>query len=109
MKTLNVKLPGTSAKEDAKPVAVRKTGGRGSLNIHDILKGLLLAGVIAAGSTMYESIQDWLNYRPVNIDWQEVARSAVKGGIGYLTINVFQPARIIIKAKALQLTDGNGK
>lgn len=98
MKTLKVQVPGSSPKEGPKVVPVATTGGYLNVNLRDALKGLLIAAVIAAGSTVWEAVYAWVEHLPFNLDWQEVLRSAIKGGAAYVGINYFQGKKIIIKA-----------
>lgn len=98
MKTLLVKIPQSGEK---KTVPVTTTGGMGTLNIHDALKGLLIAAVSGAAITLYQFTNDWINHIPVTLEWQEVARSAVSGAMAYISINFFQKSKVIIAAKEL--------
>lgn len=101
MKTLKIKLPNAPEHEKPVTVPVKKSGGIGTLNRHDAIKGLLIAAVIGAGTTLGQSINDWVNHLPWNVDWENVARAAVSGALGYLGVNLLSPAKVIIKAKEL--------
>lgn len=101
MKSLNIKLPGSPENADPVTIPVDKSGGIGTLNLHDLVKGLLIAGIAGAWIVIYQSLGIWINGDVFNIIWQDVARAGVSGVLGYLSVNLLSPAKIIIKAKEL--------
>lgn len=101
MKNLEIKLPGEPEKSGTKTVKVRKTGGRGKINLYDIAKGAGIAAVGGAWLVLGQAIAIWYKGGVFDIVWMDVARAGVAGFMGYININLFQQARIIIKAKEL--------
>lgn len=99
MKTIEVKLD-----ENKKPkfVKVKQSGGIGTLNTHDLIKGLAIAGISGAWVVIYQSVSVWINGDPFSIVLEDVARAAVSGIIGYLSYNFFQKPKVVINAKELQ-------
>lgn len=100
MKTLEIKLPGSETQKTT-IVPVKKSGGRGTLNLHDAVKGAAIAAIAGAWIVVYQSISIWLNKAPFDIIWMDVARAAVSGIIGFLSVNFFSQAKVVINAKEL--------
>lgn len=101
MKTLEIKTPGLPEKAGTKTVSVRKTAGKGKLNLYDLAKGAGIAAVGGAWIVLGSAIVIWYKGGPFDIVWMDVARAAVAGFMGYININIFQQAKVILKAKDL--------
>lgn len=99
MKTLEIKL-----EENKKPkvVKIKQSGGIGTLNMHDLIKGLAIAGISGAWVVIYQSVSVWINGDPFTIVLEDVARAGVSGIIGYLSYNFFQKPKVVINAKELK-------
>lgn len=70
------------------------TGDRGTLQMRDLVRGLLITVASAALTIIYESIQAG-NWR---VDWEHVLHTSVVAGIVYIIKQYLEPAKIIIQA-----------
>jgi hypothetical protein len=92
MKTLRIKTTGGGY-----TVPVKTTAGKGSVNLRDILRGLL----IAALTPVIVLIQQSLDAGQLVFNVKALGMAAIGGGLAYIVKNVFSPAQVIIKQKDL--------
>jgi hypothetical protein len=78
-------------------VIAKATAGKGTLNITDLLKGLL----IAALTPVIVILQQSLDAGHLVFDLKALIIAAVAGGSAYLLKNLFTPSFLIIKGKDL--------
>jgi hypothetical protein len=69
------------------------TSKRFSLNWQDIWKGLKMAVILPALTTIYTSLEAG----KLDFDWKTIGMTAALGFIGYLIKNFISPPEIVIK------------
>jgi D-arabinose 1-dehydrogenase-like Zn-dependent alcohol dehydrogenase len=66
-----------------------------TVNVRDIIKGVLVAAISAAASAAYTA----LTVIPVHIDWKQMGIVGITAGLGYIIKNFFTPAQTVITGK----------
>ena len=69
------------------------TSKRFTLNWQDVWKGLKMAVILPALTTIYTSLEAG----KFDFDWKAIAMAAVLGFVGYLIKNFFTPAEVVMK------------
>lgn len=69
------------------------TGKQFSLNVRDLLRGLLLAVSGAVVAVIYGTV----SAGSLNFDWELVKVAAISGGCSYLIKNFFTPTEIVLQ------------
>ena len=80
-------------------MAIITTSNQFTLNVKDLLKGLLIA-VIAPVFTV---IMNSLNAGSLEFNWKAIAITALSAGLAYILKNFLAPAAIIIDAPPAQV------
>lgn len=90
----NIRIKTTVGSEN---VPVKMTAGTGTLNLRDILRGLLIAALTPAIVMAQQSLDAGI----LVFNWKQLAMAAVGGGLAYIVKNFFTPAQVVIKTKDL--------
>lgn len=89
-------------------MATITTSNQFSLNLKDILKGLLVAVITPVITIIMSSV----NAGQLTFDWKAIGITALAAGLAYLVKNFLTPSAIVIDAPASQVKavkDGDAK
>jgi hypothetical protein len=86
------------------PVSTVTTSKQYSLNINDVLKGLLVAAI----SPIIPIILTSLNAGTFTLDWKVIGTTALGAGVAYLAKNFFTPAQTVVVPTAQTKTTTSG-
>lgn len=85
------------------------SSGPFSLNLTDVLKGLIMAVLVPVITIIMDSI----NQGSLTFNWKQIGIAALGGFIGYLIKNFLTPAQIVIKdptkSDVQAVKDGNAE
>jgi hypothetical protein len=67
------------------------TSGLFSINVKDVLKGIVVAVLTSVLTVVYETVSKG----SLTFDWKAIGIAAATSGFGYLIKNVFTPAQVV--------------
>lgn len=68
-----------------------KTSGLYSVNMHDAMKGF----IVAIGSAIISALQNTVSTGSLDLNWRQIGLTALAAGLSYLAKNFFTEAKMI--------------
>ena len=70
---------------------------KGSIDIRDIVRGLIIASITSALVVIQSSIESGV----VTFNWKQIAMSAIGGGVAYILKNwLLEPAKVVTEVSS---------
>lgn len=83
-------------------IPVKASSKQFSLNTRDFWIGLLMAVGTPVLTIVWDALQSWFDYEPVELDYRFLLKTGISAGILYLGKNYFDKGKVVIDKKELE-------